>query len=287
MTKNEKIELIRNLREAYILYSNATRLPFVVCETETFYDQALIFESRTDAEECARNYCQGGDIVGVAALQTVEMVPPSDEKLGEPVKNLMRNQLREHLMRLPLMGVNAVFFKPEEGPGETLELDLVLPDVVKEHINKENSELSGVQLTGVYFAQYLRRQEKDDAKMREYTEEFYANLARAELLLPVIPEEEHADDPQLDLAKCKIPYYPIKRKDTDEVFSFLALFTNMDEVAAHCRNTKSRVKVVKMPFLDSYKFINDPMIGCVIDPLSINIPIRKEDIMGIAEAVKD
>lgn len=287
MTKAEKIDKIRNLQQAYILYSSTTRLPYVECEQGSYYDQAFFYETREDAEEAARRICENGDLVGVAELKTVEMVLPKDEKLGDPVRNLMRNQVREHLMRLPLLGLNAVFFKPAGENGEVLELDYVLPEEVKAQLAKEKTELSGVELTGIYFAQCLRRKEKDMNQLREYSEEFHANLVRAELLLPVIPDPDHADDARLDLMQCKIPYYPIKKVDSDETSSFLALFTNMDEVAAHCRRTPEKVRVVKIPFKDVPGIMRDPMIGCVIDPLSINIPVRKEDIPVLVEALKD
>lgn len=287
MTKVEKIEKLRALSEAYILYSASTRLPYAECEQGNFFDEAYVFETREDAEKAAELINENGEAVGVAELKTVPMDPGAQD---QPGPKLMRNQLREHLMRLPLLGINAVFFKPAEGRGETLELDYVLPDPVKTELEKEKSSMGsliGLRLTGIYFAQYLRRKEKDMNILRELSEEFYANLVRCELLLPVIPDEEHPDNPQLDLMSCQIPYYKLKRADSDETASFMALFTNMDEVVAHSRKRSDAVRVVKIPFADVPKILRESMAGCVIDPLSMNLPIRGEDIPMMVERLTD
>lgn len=286
MTKAEKIDKLRGMTKAYILYGVGTRLPFIECEQSNYYDQTFLYESKEEAEEAAKRFGENGDMVGVLELNVVEMVPPKDEKRGEPVKNLLRNQIREHLMKFPLLGLNAVFFKPAGESGEVLELDLVLPDEVKEYIEKEKTDLIGVQLTGLYLAQSLHRREKDMKQLRERSEEFHANLVRASLLMPVIPDEKQPEGAQLNLATSKIPSFPIKKKDSDEISSFLAVFTNMDELAAYCRKISGQVQVVKVPFKNLADIIQEPMIGCVIDPLSISLPISKEDIPKLAEAFK-
>ena len=123
-------------------------------------------------------------------------------------------------------------------------------------------------------------------KLREYSEEFHVNLARAELLMPVIPDVEQPEGGQLNLAESRIPSFPVKKKDTGEVSSFLALFTNMDEVAAYCKKLDGKAQVVKLPFKDAADIIQEPMVGCVIDPLSLCIPVAREDISRLAEAYK-
>ena len=284
MTKAEKIDKLRGLTQAYILYGMGTRLPVIECEQGNYYDQAFFYEAKEEAQEAAKRFGENGDSVAVVELNVVEMVQPGDEKLGEPTQNVARNQVREHLIRLPLMGLNAVFFKPAGESGEVLELDLVIPDRAKQFIEQAKTDLVGVQLTGLYFAQSLHRREKDMQQLRDRSEEFHANLVRAELLLPAIPEEAQPEGAELNLAASKIPLFHMKKKDTEEVSPFLALFTNMDEVAAYCKKTDSKVQVVKIPFKNVTDILQEPMIGCVIDPLSLGIPVSKEDIPKLVEA---
>lgn len=286
MTKAEKIDKLRNLTKAYILYSACTKLPYVECEQGSYYDQVFMFETEADAKEAANRIAENGDPVGMAELKTVQMALSEKEISEGATKGLFRNQVREHLMRLPLLGVNAVFFKPEGDRGEVLELDALLPEEVKSHIDTEKLGLEGVRLTGMYFAQVLRQKKKDMNQLRDFSEEFHANLVRAELLIPVMPPEGEIDATKLDLVKCQLPTYSLKKADTNENHMFLTVFTNMDELIAYCRNNAPKTRVVRIPFDDIPKILRDPMVGCIVDPFSINIPIRKEDILALAAAVK-
>ncbi len=286
MTKAEKIGRLRILEQAYILYGMGTRLPFIECEQGNYFDQAFLYEKQEDAQEAARRFYDNGDLVAVVELKTEGTIQSNGEGGQENAAGIPRNQVREHLLRLPLLGLNAVFFKPADESGEVLELDQVIPSQAKEVVDKAKTELTGLRLTGLYYAQDLRRKEPDMNQIQEHSEEFYANLIRAELLLPVMPEEEPTEDGRLNLAKSRIPLFPIKKKDTGESASFLAFFTNMDEVAAYCKKVSDKVKVVKIPFKDVADMINDTVVGCVIDPLSLCIPVAKNDIPKLVEELK-
>ena len=286
MTKAEKIGRLRILAQAYNLYGMGTRLPFIECEQGNYFDQAFLYEKQEDAQEAARRFYDNGDLVAVVELKTEGTIQSNGEGGQENAAGIPRNQVREHLLRLPLLGLNAVFFKPADESGEVLELDQVIPSQAKEVVDKAKTELTGLRLTGLYYAQDLRRKEPDMNQIQEHSEEFYANLIRAELLLPVMPEEEPTEDGRLNLAKSRIPLFPIKKKDTGESASFLAFFTNMDEVAAYCKKVSDKVKVVKIPFKDVADMINDTVVGCVIDPLSLCIPVAKNDIPKLVEELK-
>lgn len=302
MTKAEKIEKLRNMTQGYVLHSLFTRMPFVECEMSTYYDQAFLFETREDAEEAARRMCENGDLVGVTELKLVEAQRPQESngpqlvKPGEPVKRFMRNQVREHLMRFPQIGLNAVFFKAAGERGEVLTLDEVLPDPVKEELNKEPNERSGLQLTGMYFAQYVRRKDADPKITKERYEEFYMNLARVKLLLPMIPGEEGIrPDGTINLARCQLPVFSPRPKTEDgaaqpeaeqEKIYALALFTNMDEVAMHSRNRINEIKVVQVGLDEVPKFAPDEVKYCVIDPLTLSITIKTEDVLKIWDALR-
>ncbi|MBQ2100733.1 MAG: SseB family protein [Lachnospiraceae bacterium] len=295
MTREEKIEKLRNLQKAYIIYSLYTRIPYVECEQANFYDQAFLFESREEAEEAAKRFIDNGDGVGITELKMVEMTPPEGMENVVPMRPMMRNQVREHLTKFPQLGINAVFFKPAGEAGESLPLDDVLPNEVKEALNRENTGLAGVQLTGIYFAQYLRRQEKDPAVSKERYEEFFANLARAKLFLPVIPQEEHRDDPSLNLTQCMLPIYTPhqegeqKAEDGQEEppkIAALGLFTNMDEVAVHSRNHIKEVRVVRVAVEEIRNFVPENVNYIVIDPLTMSITLKVDDVVRVLKEIK-
>jgi len=294
VTREEKIERLRNLPKAYILYSLYTRMPFVECEQTNYYDQAFLFETHEDAEEAGKHMIDNGDAVGITELKTMEMPRPEGENSNViPMKKLMRNQVREHLTKFPLMGLNAVFFKPAGERGESLPLDEVLPQQVKDAVEKEKNELMGVQLTGMYFAQYLRRKDKDVAQAKERYEEFYANLARAKFLLPVIPEKGHENDPSINLTACMLPIYTPtpdkneKGEDEEPVkMSALGLFTNMDELVVHSRNHVKDVRIVRVAPDEVKNFLPESVEFIVIDPLTMSITLKIDDVVRILKEIR-
>ena len=198
-------------------------------------------------------------------------------------------------MRFPTIGLNAVFFKPDGERGEVLPLDDVLPDPVKEELSKEPNPRTGVQLTGMYFAQYIRKQNKDPRRVKEYYEEFYANLARVKMLLPIIPGGEAVqENGSINLTRCQLPIFSPKGKDGQqgeaapeiEQVHALALFTNMDEVIMHSRDHLSEIKVVEVGLDEVPKFVPEQVNYCVIDPLTLSITIKIEDILKIWKDLK-
>ena len=44
----EAIHELRNREEVFVAYSQATRLPYVTCDEETFNDQAVIFATEEE-----------------------------------------------------------------------------------------------------------------------------------------------------------------------------------------------------------------------------------------------
>ena len=296
VTREEKIQKLRNLQTAYILYSLYTRIPFVDCEEGSYYDQAYLFESREDAEEAAKRMVDNGDAVGITELKMVDM--PMNPNLNDkvvPIRQFRRSQVREHLTKFPSLGLNAVFFKPAGERGESIPLDEVLPDEVKEAVAREKSDLSGVQLTGIYFAQYVRRKQKDPAIARERYEEFYANLARAKLLLPVIPEQENKDDASLNLSKCMLPIYTPHQEGANAdgaqaeapKMAAIGLFTNMDEVAVHSRNHINDVRIVRVPLDEIRNFVPENVEFLVIDPLTMSITLKIDDVVRVLKELKE
>lgn len=301
MTREERITKLRSLPKAYILHSLFTKMPFIECEQGTFYDMAFLFETKEDAEEAAKRMNEGGDPVGITELKMLEMTPPSEDNKVVPIRKLMRSQVREHLTKFPLLGLNAVFFKPEGEAGEVLPLDEVLPDEVKEAVEKEKTDMIGVQLTGMYFAQYLRRKDREVQLMKERYEEFYVNLARTKLLLPIIPEEGHRDDASLNLTKCKLPVLTSDRapgapqtatgeqandgQGDKAQIGALGLFTNMDETAVYSRSHLGEVRVVQVGIEELPNFLPEQVKYVVIDPLTISITLKLEDTIKVIQEI--
>ena len=62
----EAIHELRNREEVFVAYSQATKLPYVTCDEETFNDQARIFAT----EEEIKEYVAEKVNVEVSAVET-------------------------------------------------------------------------------------------------------------------------------------------------------------------------------------------------------------------------
>ena len=52
--RKELIRKIQTLGEVYTILSRATRLPYVICDPESFNDQVWVFESKEDLEKAVK-----------------------------------------------------------------------------------------------------------------------------------------------------------------------------------------------------------------------------------------
>lgn len=55
----DKSDILKKMRESeaiYVLMSDCTRLPFVVCDPETYDDEVFIFFSEQDASRLGQEY---------------------------------------------------------------------------------------------------------------------------------------------------------------------------------------------------------------------------------------
>ena len=53
VTKQETLQALRNPGEIYAVMSGATRMPFVVCDEETYDDEVFLYYRLEDAQEKA------------------------------------------------------------------------------------------------------------------------------------------------------------------------------------------------------------------------------------------
>ena len=66
---NQKIETLNKLRTVeaiYVLMSSCTRMPYVVCDPETFDDEILLYLRDEDAKNKAKELTEAHYLAGVA-----------------------------------------------------------------------------------------------------------------------------------------------------------------------------------------------------------------------------
>lgn len=266
---------LKDLREAYALFSPLTNLPFVECEEKNFNDQVLLYEKKEDAEAAVKEYEAKGIRVNVKELRTVEVyVPVKAEEPNGPRKKMFFNQVREHLGLLPFIGVNAVGYQPAGDKMETIELTGILPEDFGKKIEGNAFYQPNLQLTGIYLMQEARRKKEfvDMKNLKALDEEFSSNLVKSRLFIGVLPPEGHEKDQKLNLKECKLPY--LKHQSGD---IFFPVFSDMWEFQKYAKNNRN-IRPIQIPFQEITKFWVKDAKAYMMNPMGISLPLSREMI---------
>ena len=175
ISKEEAIKELQTREEIFVAYSQATKLPYVKCDEETFNDQAWIFSTEEGIKEFGK------------------------KMLEEKVLLMGMKFTKKDYPRLYgtfyAIGVNTVVWVDGE--------DMSKIEPAKRPLLNPTLELSGI-----YFMQELRRPvEKDQhGNLRELEEELIVNLKKSEYLVAMNVDPE---DPK----KINIPYLKNKKEE--------------------------------------------------------------------------
>lgn len=270
---------VRNLKEACILYSPLTNLPYVECEEENYNDQIRLYQKKEDAEAAGKELEEKGIRVVVREFKTVEVqVPVKPDRPDGEKKRLYLNQVRQQLSILPFMGVNAVCCKLAGRDPQTLQLTGLLPEDFENKINRKMYQPT-LQLTGLYLMQEARRKKEyvDRKNLQALDEEFSSNLVKAKLFLAVLPPEGQEKEEKIDLKQCRLPYLKHQNGDT-----FFPLFTDIWEYQKYIQG-KHTLRPIQVPFPEITKFWVKDAKAYMVNPMGFSLPITREMIPRILE----
>ena len=158
VTKQETLAALKNPGEIYVIMSVVTRVPFVVCDEETYDDEILLYYRKEDAQEKAK--------------QLIE------EKYQTAVVKVEEKMLLPFYTSLYTMGVNCLSVNNGTDTQINIQLsDLVVrksPDQLPE--DKKLIENPALHLTAIYFMQEMRRQASPQPteELKELQEELLA-----------------------------------------------------------------------------------------------------------------
>ena len=101
--KKKVLEALRGSEEIYMMMSACTKMPFVVCDSETYDDEIFLFNDL----ECAKKHAE------------------SLRKENQPVNvgRVAKKQLLPFYSSLYTMGVNCLVFEDKEGNQTALQLE--------------------------------------------------------------------------------------------------------------------------------------------------------------------
>lgn len=250
ISKEEAIKELQTRDAVYVAYAQATKLPYVKCDEETYNDQAWLFSTEEGIKAFGKKMIEN----------KILLMGMKYEKKDYP----------RLYGTFYAIGVNTVVWVDGE---EQIEIDL--PDIAKQtdmsQIEPAKRPLLNptLELSGIYFMQELRRPvEKDQhGNLRELEEELIVNLRKSEYLIPMNVDPE---DPK----KINIPYLKNKK---DEILQ--PVFTDVMELEKFTKGQKMRI--AKVPFAKLPELMIEKAIAYAVNPLGFNLVLNKDQILKI------
>lgn len=239
MEQTEKQALLGRLRdtkELFVVVSALTKLPYVVCDGETFDDEVLVFFKQEDAQ--------------------AELKRLTEAKIPVNGVKLEQKQLLLFYTNLYTMGVNAILVK-EGGKEQVVQLE----EFVKRRGNETDEgkvwvENPALHLTALYYMQEARRQpgpEMND-RLLELQEEIEVHFRKGNYILAIQKEGNG------------IPLMKMKNGDV-----YQAAFTDILEFQKFNREDQLRPVVVEADKIA--QVLVAEANGVILNPMGINLPL--------------
>ena len=254
ISEQDAIKELQTRDAIFVAYSQATKLPYVICDEESFNDQVWVFATEEEIKEFGK------------------------KKLGEKILLMGMKYEKKDYPRfygtLYAIGVNSVVWVDGENQAE-VDLTSIARQADFSQLEPKKQPLfnSTLQLSGIYFMQELRRpikKEERTVNMREMEEELIVNLKKSEFLVAM------ATDPE-EPKKVNIPY--LKNKEGDIL---QPAFTDVMEFDKFARGKKLRA--AKVPFAKLPGLLIGQAKAFVINPMGFNLILDREQlgrILGI------
>lgn len=235
---NEKLELIKKIQNAeqvYAIMSMFTKMPYVVCDEETFDDEVMIFFEEEAAKNVAKKLLEEKNPVHIAKVEPRSFLPFYTSLFAIGVNCLRINKGLEDETTLQN---EELVKKPEVGE---------LPDG---KVRVENPEF---HLTALYFTQEFRKNPNGEVtdKLKELYDEMRVHFTRGQY---IIGTEEGQGLPVL------------KQKDGN---TYVPLFTDLQEFQKFNREGKLRGRIIQAEKIS--EVLTDETTGVVVNPFGVNV----------------
>lgn len=232
----------------FVAYAQATNMPYVTCDEESFDDEVHFFA----AEEDEKNFAKS----------------KRDEKIMIMGMKVPKSEYTSFFSVLYAMGIDTIDFYID-GEHVKLEMDQIvtfnmdkLPEEKRPLLNQS------LQLSGLYFMQELRMPVENDQrnkeKLKALEEEVIANLRRSDILMAVEPAENRFNIPCMKNREQK-PFQPF--------------FTDSMEAEKFTKGKK--LQLLRIKFMDLSKYLLKEVDGFAINPLGFNLILSKEQIENL------
>lgn len=236
--KQETLQALRKPGELYAVMSGVTRMPFVVCDEETFDDEVLLYYRVEDAQEKAKQLAEQNYRTAVAKIE--------------------EQHLLAFYTNLFTMGVNCLAVNAGTDMAIQIQLtDLVTrkkPEEIPE--GKKIIENPALHLTALYFMQELRRMTSPEPteEVKELQEELLAHYNKGTFIVAV--QEDG-----------KIPI--LKQKDGS---IYQPVFTDLIECQKFCSG--KNMKVMAIPAAKIAEILVPEAKGVALNPFGVNVQLQ-------------
>ena len=241
VNKNKVLVQLRQRENVYVMYSKCTRMPFVLCDPETYDDEVFIFFDEADGAQESEQFNESGNPVQMVKIEK-------------------KNFLLFYSGLYP-MGVNCLVVNK----GTDSEIAIQLDDLVRRPENQklpegtvriENREF---HLTALYFMQELRRTPHNELTemLKELQEELLAHYSEGTFILAVREDKGIAI---------------MKQKDGK---TLLPIFTDVQEFQKFQmmnQNSKFGTAMVKPEKI--LGFLPKDAAGVLVNPIGVNLPLK-------------
>ena len=248
--KADAVKQLQNRDVVFVAYSQATKLPYVTCDEESFNDQAWVFSTEEGIKEFGKKKLE----------DKILLMGMKYEKKDFP----------RFYGTLYAIGVNTVIWADGEDRTEVDLTDIAKQaDLSKLEPAKRPLFNSTLQLSGIYFMQELRRPVKKEERknMRELEEELIANLLKSDFLIAM---DKDPEDPN----KVNIPF--LKNKEGDVL---QPAFSDIMEFEKFAKGKKLRA--ARVPFAKLPDVLIPQAKAMVVNPMGINLILDKEQLNKI------
>ncbi len=254
---------LEQYEKLFVLYSQATHLPFLICDGETFDDEVAVSPEEARIRELAEAYAK--------------------YKYPVMVVNVPKVQIQRFLRGLYSLGANALQVREGDLPAQ-VDLSQLVPEPSGEaeegKLPKRNPQL---QLTALYFLQELRRPVQrsleERKKLRDQEEEMAVCLMKSRLILAVdiseVPGKWNPKDPS---QKDKLPFVKDGAGN-----AFLPCFSELGEFekfqAKHKeQNQGKRFCLLSVSYGDLPKYRLPQSKGFVLNPAGFHLILTPETL---------
>lgn len=236
--RQEMIRTIQKASEIYTIASGCTRMPYVVCDPDTFDDEIFVFLKLEDAQEAAKALMEKKEPVSLVKVEN--------------------SQLLRFFSNLYTMGVNCVVAAPNTEQEVRFQLREIVhraedKEIPEGKIRVENPELV---LTSIYLMQKTRRLQvgEGETEIKDLQDEVMAHFSRGRYIVAFEADKG-------------IPLLKDKKGD-----AYQPVFTDILEFQKFNRSNHFRTAVIpaeKIPDL-----LAPETRGVTINPMSVNLQLQ-------------